>query len=184
MRNLLRVRRTPSELAVSGQVIEINEKIHDLERLAEILAADLRVLEPDRLPAAWRDSRVTGRLSFGFVDAQNKVPALDGRVAVTIDAVCQRCLEPFRLPLEARLRLVFATDQPVTGGAGEYEVWELSEATLRPVDVVEEALIMALPLAAMHEKDAACQGPEKTAAESAAGIRPFAELKSQMDTKN
>ena len=41
MDNLLRDRRTPAELAACSQVIEIAEKLSDLEHLAEIVRSDL-----------------------------------------------------------------------------------------------------------------------------------------------
>jgi len=184
MGNPLRDRRTPSELAESGQVIDFKQKIDDFERLAAIVQADLAALDPDTLPAGWRDEPVSGRLEFSFADAQNQFPVLDGRVAVAVDAVCQRCLAPIRYPLEVPLRLMFGTAADGSLAAGDYEFWELSEAMLRPLDVVDEALVMAMPLAAMHENDASCCGPEEAVGISAEKIQPFASLKSQMDKEN
>jgi hypothetical protein len=94
MVNLLRDHRTPQDLAASGQVIELNEKLSGFSGLAEIVDADLSALDADKLPPNWRESAVTGLLSFGFADAQSPLPTLVGRLAVTIDAVCQRCLWP------------------------------------------------------------------------------------------
>lgn len=180
MGNLLRDRRTPTELAASGQLIEIAENISSFERLAEIVGADLQTLDPATLPPDWRDAIVTGRLVFGLSDARHRLPVVNGQVSVTVDAVCQRCLQLLRLPLVAELRLVFAADQESAGELDGYEIWELEEKTLQPLDLVEEALIMAMPLAAMHVDTAAEVrevGKEKT-------TRPFATLKSQMEQDN
>ena len=182
MGNPLRDRRTPSELAASGQVIEFKEKIGDFERLAAVVEADLAALDPAKLPADWRDSPVSGRLAFGYVDAQNRLPALEGRAEVTFDAVCQRCLAPFRWSLDVPLRLLFGTETDGGAVAVEYELWELPEATMRPIDIVDESLVMAMPLAAMHVNDPACGAADDTVDESAEKIRPFAALKAQMDT--
>ena len=181
MGNPLRDRRSPSDLAACGQVIEFEEKIGDLERLAAAVQADLTVLGPDTLPAGWREAPVNGRLTFGFADAQNRLPVLDGHVVATVDTVCQRCLAPFRRTLDLRLRLMFAADASGGMESGEYELWELPEATLRPLDVVDESLVMAMPLAAMHADEAICSGRQPAAAEAAERIRPFAGLKAQMD---
>ena len=180
MSNPLRDRRTPSELAASGQVIEFEEKLGDFERLAAVVKADLAALDPATLPANWREARVTGRLAFGFVDAQSRLPAVDGKAAVTLDAVCQRCLAPFRWSLDVPLHLVFGTAAGSSAAAAEYELWELPEATMRPLDIVDESLVMAMPLAAMHENDSACGAPAEMVEESAEKIRPFAALKAQM----
>ena len=90
MGNPLRDRRTPQELAASGQLIEIAEKIGNFGELSRIVGADLETLDPDKLPPDWRDADVVGQLRFGFADAQGRLPALEGEVAVRIDAVCQR----------------------------------------------------------------------------------------------
>ena len=183
MGNPLRDRRTPSELAESGQVIEFKQKLNDFERLAAVVEADLARLDPDTLPADWRDAPVSGRLAFGFVDAQNRLPVLDGRAAVTFDAVCQRCLQPLRWSLDVPVRLLFGTAAPGSAESADYELWELPEATFTPLDVVDELLVMAMPLAAMHAGDADCIAPPDRVAESTGKIRPFAALKAQMDTE-
>lgn len=180
MGKLLRDRRSPSELAGRSQVIDFEENLSACPRLATIVAEDLETLDAERVPEGWRRSRVAGRLAFGFADAQQRLPVLEGEVTATIDVVCQRCLEPMRLPLKVQLRLVFAAGAP-TGLASEgYEVWELDDGLLTPLEVIEECLIMALPLAAAHEDRAECSGPGTTDPGPQTGIRPFADLKSRM----
>ncbi len=187
MSNPLRDRRTPSELAASGQIIEFQCKIRELARLAAIVRADLETLDSGTVPPGWADAAVRGRLAFGFADAQGglrpqgKWPALQGEVTATIDAVCQRCLQPLQLPLAAELRLLFAADAATAAGDDGFEVWELEEDTLRPLDLVEEALIMALPLAVRHVDDAVCREPDLPDEEPGEMIRPFADLRSQME---
>jgi uncharacterized metal-binding protein YceD (DUF177 family) len=181
MGNPLRDRRPLAELAGQGQVIEIMEKIRNFERLAGIVDADLAVLDPDKLPQGWRDSAVTGRLAFGFVDAQQQVAVLDGEVAVTVDAVCQRCLEPFRLELRSELKLLPVVPGDIGRNNDGYDVWELDDVLVCPAVIVEEALLMAMPLSAMHGPDEACIEFESAASETAQTVRPFAALKAQLD---
>jgi len=181
MGNPLRDRRTPSELAEIGQVIEFTKKISDFEKLAEIVEGDLGTLNPDKLPPNWRDTDVTGQLSFGFADAQKGLVRLQGQVDATIDAVCQRCLESFHLPLAVKLRLLFGSDESTVADDEGYEVWELEGDTLRPQDLVEEILIMALPLAAMHVDSETCRAAEAVEESSGKKTRPFAALKARME---
>ncbi len=180
----LQERRAPQDLAASGQVIEIADQIGSFKRLAEIVAADLAALDPDKIPPDWRDRTVAGQLSFGFVDAQGNVPALAGQVAVTIDVVCQRCLAPFALPINAELRLLFDGDQAMSKDGEEYEVWELDEDELCPADLVEEALIMAIPLVAMHDGDVNCVRAKASPRFAEKMTMPFANLQAQMDKEN
>lgn len=181
MGNPLRERRTAADWAAASQVIEIAEKIGDFEQLASVIEADLGTLEVDKIPAGWRDARVAGRLEFGFADAQQQLPRVACRVGTTVDAVCQRCLEPFRLPLEAEADLLLLETEQSADGYDDHEVWELDETLLRPQDIVEELLIMALPFSAMHTESAACKA--LTAAEEAGAAEmttPFASLRERM----
>lgn len=183
MGNPLRDRRTPREFAASGQIIDFKEKISDFERLAEISENDLSALDAGRIPPGWRDRVIAGRLRFGFADAQQGLPTLEGTVTATLDTVCQRCLQAMELPLAVDLRLLFTDDDTLADNA-DFEVWELNEDTLRPLDIVEESLIMALPLAAVHGEDGDCRRPEEAAAKRPDTVRPFASLKAQMENDN
>ena len=187
MENTLRDSRTPSNLATSGQIIEFNEKIASFENLAQIMEADLLALDPAKLPANWRDSVVAGQLHFRKSGAHDGLPVLDGQVETVIDAVCQRCLEPFRMPLETELRFVFLDGQENDEGFNDelagYELSELVEETLRPLDLVEEGLIMAMPFSAMHIDSVDCSRREMTTEVVQKTTTPFADLKAQMAGK-
>jgi len=184
MGNPLQECRAPQDFAARGQVIEIADEISGFERLAEIVAMDLAALDPDKIPPDWRGRTVAGQLSFDFIDAQGSVPALKGQVAVTIDAVCQRCLTAFALPLNAELRLLFDGDQAVSVDGEEYEVWEFDEDEVCPADIVEEALIMAMPFVAMHDGEANCVRAAVSPEVEEKMTTPFANLKAQMDKEN
>ena len=184
MSNALRDRRTPSELAAGRQVIEIAEKISEFRRLTEAIERDLAGLAGRAGPGGWRDSVVQGTLRFGFADAHERLPMLDGRVQVVADAVCQRCLEPFKLPVAAELRLLFPGERDSPAAAEGLETWELEDTMLQPLDLVDEALVMAMPLAPMHADAALCGAPVQTAALDSASSRPFAGLRDAMDGKD
>ena len=177
--------RSAAEWAAGAQVIEIAKKVSDFEQLSAIVEADLAALDADKMPAKWRDSDVAGTLEFGFADAQQLLPAVKCRVTVTVDAVCQRCLEAFRLPLEAEADLLLLRLDQEADGYEEYEVWELEEKLLRPQAIVEEMLIMAMPFSAMHVESNACKAlspkPEKGAEKM---TTPFAALRDQMAQDN
>ncbi len=184
MGNPLQERRTPQEFAANGQVIEISSKIDDFRHLIEVVTADLAALDPDKIPPGWRDREVAGQLGFGFIDADGKVAALDGQVTATIDAVCQRCLLPLALPLAARLRLLFGSETAIEKDGEKFEVWELDGDDLCPAELVEEALIMAIPLVTMHDGDANCVAKEAPREAERKMTMPFASLKAQMKQEN
>lgn len=184
MSNPLRDRRPVTELAAVGQVIEFTEQISTFEGLSAILEADLAALDPDKIPSAWRESCVGGALQFGFADAGGRVPKLTGSADAKVAAVCQRCLEPFELTLCVEPDLLLLNADAVAEGFEDLEVWELDEHAVRPQDIVEELLIMAMPLSAMHDNMAECKA--LLSADSSADedieelVNPFAGLRSQM----
>ena len=181
MGNPLRDRRPLAELAERRQVIEIYEKISSFQRLAGIVEADLAALDADKLPRGWRESAVTGRLEFDFLDAQRRLVVLEGWVAATVDAVCQRCLEPFRLELSSELHLLPMSAKEGTSADETLEVWELDDDTICPADVVEESLIMSIPFTAVHDDTGACSSIGTEPDDEVQTTRPFAGLKSQLD---
>ncbi len=185
MGNPLRDRRTAAEWAAGSQVIEFADKLGDFEQLSAIVEADLAALDDDSLPAGWRDAPVAGRLEFGFADAQRTLPCVNCRVETTVDAVCQRCLDAFRLPLEAAVGLLLLEFDQEADGYDEFEVWEVEDRLLRPQDIVEELLIMAMPLSAMHAESAACKALSSDVDDGAEEMTtPFAALREQLAQDN
>jgi hypothetical protein len=185
MANPLTDRVPPAQLAASGQVIETQGKLSDLHLLMSLVEAEMAGLAAGAAPKKWRHAPIDIRLAFGWADARQQVAALEGQISARIDAVCQRCLEPFELSLNAQLKFLL----PMPGGEAtaleEYEIWETAEDTVRPLDIVDEALTMAMPYSPTHEDIAMC-GPlaEKLQPEETKTVRPFADLKSQMRDRN
>jgi uncharacterized protein len=185
MGNPLHERRTGAEWSAASQVIEITESIGVFEQLSSVIEADLAKLDADKIPVEWRETPVTGRLEFGYADAQQLLPSVRCRVATNAQVVCQRCLEPFRLPLESEVNLLLLELEQDVDGYDDLEVWELEEKLLRPRDIVEELLIMALPFSAMHTESAACRTLSTETKDDAKEMTtPFAALREQMAKDN
>jgi uncharacterized metal-binding protein YceD (DUF177 family) len=182
MGNPLQDQCTAIELASSGQVIEISNKISYFGGLSSIVEADLTALSPDKMPTGWRDRDVHGELQFGFAGIEARVPIMTGSVTVIVDAVCQRCLELMQFEIRIEPKLLLLSSERSVDGYDEFEVWELAKTELRPQDIVEELLIMALPLSAMHNKTADCKALSSSVDDEGREelVRPFATLRSQM----
>ena len=88
------------------------------------------------------------------------------------------------MPLAVDLRLLLGDVESAGVSDEDLEIWELEEDTFRPLDLVEEALIMAMPYAAMHVDDDVCRGPGEKVSEPGDKTRPFAALKAQMEREN
>ena len=96
-------------------------------------------------------------------------------------AICQRCLEPFELKLASDLKSFLSQTDSLPVESEGYEVWEYDENDVRPADIVEEALIMAMPLSALHESIEHCRAlVEESLTGDNDSITPFADLASRM----
>jgi uncharacterized metal-binding protein YceD (DUF177 family) len=182
MGNPLRDRQSLEALAGKRQVIEILEKVGSFERLADCVRRDLAVLDDSARPLGWRERPVRGRLVFGRADTGHGRPTLTVQLEAGIPAVCQRCLEAFEWPLVSRAELEFGAPASSAPGEDERELWELPDDLVQPIDIVDELLVMALPLAARHEDGAGCSTGDAPVAGKET-TRPFADLKSQMGRK-
>lgn len=185
MANPLFDRVLPKELASIEQCFEFKGKIDDFDRLTEIIAADLAAVSAGMRPRRWRAAPVDIRLDFAWADAGQEIPAVTGRFSAQIPAVCQRCLDVFELSLDASLRMLLVRSDTTSGelpDLAEYEVWEFEDETLRPFDLVEESLVMTIPLAPAHESGDSCgMLAEEIAGSGSETARPFADLRSQME---
>ena len=175
----------PAELAERGQIFEIKGEIGEFSRLVEIVEKDLSTIADGESPRKWRQAAVAIRLAFGWADVDRRLPRVTGRVSARLTTVCQRCLEAFELPVVAdvdMLLTVSGSGSPDYGASGDAEIWELEEQRLRLADLVEECLVMAIPLAPVHEKKEECGSlASNTADIREPTTRPFAGLRAQME---
>lgn len=187
MNDLWRDRHQLADLASIGQVIEINGLIEDFDRLADVLAADLESLDAAHVPAGWRKRPVTGRLAFEAVEGDGRAARLTGELEATLLSVCQRCLQPFEWRLATTIGLMLVEAGAADASHDSLEVWELDGRDARPADIVDEALVMAMPLSVRHEELDDCvdlsRGELPQFAPQETGARmttPFAGLAEQM----
>ena len=166
-------------------MIDVTVKLDDLGRLVKIAKEDMAAVAREYQPREWRAAPVNIRLGFAWAGERGRIPLLAGNVETTVAAVCQRCLEPFALPLRATLNMLLVRAADEAAGQNEFEIWELEEDVVRPLDIVEEALIMALPLSALHAPGEQCRPLTESAnGEKRETVRPFADLRSRMDKSN
>lgn len=122
-------------------------------------------------------------LEFGFDAGRRRV--LRGWAQSEVSLLCQRCLEHYRQPLRADFALAIVSDEEQAARLPEeYDPLFYGGRPIRTADIVEEELILALPIVPMHARDdAACAGNENVSTETHAGTtkeeakpNPFAVL--------
>jgi uncharacterized protein len=79
--------------------------------------------------------------------------------------VCQRCLAPLIWPLEGDTRVVLvANEGDADGVPADVETVYAPDDRIRVADLVEEELLLALPLVPLHEDPADCNRQEEVPA--------------------
>ncbi|MEM7708263.1 MAG: YceD family protein [Pseudomonadota bacterium] len=149
----------PWRLVSSGQGFSGTWPLNRFERLAPMLAPPL-------------DGEVSFTLKFGR--DTNGLPVVDVAASATLPLRCQRTLERFLHPLEQRSRLGLVRDEADDVTLPEdYEPLVVSEGQVALTDIVEDELILAVPLipASAGESVDAGFGPAVEESEN-----PFAKL--------
>ena len=81
---------------------------------------------------------------------------ITGELTATIEVACQRCLEPLELIIEDYISLIVVDDDESAQRLEKnYEGWVCSTHKLCLAELIEEQLILALPLVSVHS-DSSC----------------------------
>jgi len=162
---------------------------------AGLLAAQRMTLERDYALAGFvrlADSlaRPDGGVQVRFrFHAAGAFPAMEGVVRFKPWLVCQRCLQVFEAELESPVRVAFVGRDAEAGRVPEeYDAVTAPGGRIDLVDLVEDELLLALPLVPMHAAHAACapvrgSRPLPQAAEpppAGRTQRPFGDLRALM----
>jgi uncharacterized protein len=81
---------------------------------------------------------------------------ITGELTATIEVACQRCLEPLELIIEDDISLIVVDDDESAQRLEKnYEGWVCTTHKLCLAELIEEQLILALPLVSVHS-DSSC----------------------------
>jgi len=136
--------------------------LRDLESLAArevTLRGELDLSKLTRLVSLLHSDVGSVRASLRFQQRRDGWMGVELDYQAAVHLVCQRCLEPFRHDLAERVKVVIAAaaSLPAAVPAG-YEPFELEEGRLLPAQLIEDELIVAIPLVARHARIEDCGG--------------------------
>ena len=160
-----------ARLADSEATLEGSVPVARFARLAEQLAS--------------REGSVEATFGFGREDGREVV---SGRIEGRLTLVCQRCLGGVEVPVVARVDLVrVASDADAEAVEGAHDPFVAPTREVALAELVEDELILALPLVPRHQDDARCAARAVAApGEDLGRENPFAalaSLKKQPHTK-
>jgi uncharacterized protein len=131
-------------------------------------------LDPSRLPRLAEMRCATSGLSYelrGRTDAEGRC-WLQVWAKGTLSLECQRCLGPITFPLVLRSELLLAESEREIEAADDEIDRVLAGNAMDVAQLVEDEVLLALPMAPRHEK---CAGSREDA-ETGGRASPFAEL--------
>lgn len=122
------------------------------------------------------EGRVEADLSLRMERAR---PEIHGNARTAVKLICQRCLEPVEVKIEVKIALGFTqTEEQISELPQSLEPFMLEEEEIPLASLLEQELILALPIVAYHEE---CEpfpyaGKEEQAVVSEEKPNPFAVL--------
>jgi uncharacterized metal-binding protein YceD (DUF177 family) len=181
MGNPLFDRRSPGDWASASQPIVFDEEVASFKRLYQSLTGTKDGSGAPESAEVTAKRRVTGELRFTRSAVSPDIAGLEGQASVTVALICQRCLKAMDWRLEANLALLLAPEGDIP--SVEQDIWEIDTDRVAPAEIVDEALVMALPLVAKHDNELChAESPGEDTAELDT-TRPFADLRSRMEKK-
>jgi uncharacterized protein len=110
--------------------------VEKLSRLCELLASN--------------QGEIT--LKFEFKHSDFDVPMISGKIQTSLQVVCQRCLQAMETALGFDFRLLVDAADDTVSESGLDSVYS-EDGNIDIFEVVEDEIILALPLVSMHQND-------------------------------
>ncbi len=150
----------PFKYADQNKILEGEVALHLMPRLAEMLV----------------DTNGRVKVELEFDRDPQRLRILKGALNTTVNLVCQRCLHPVAKEIESKFTLgIVYNDEQAQNLPRVYEPLLVEDEKLVLLDVVEEELILSLPMFAYH---AQCDTEEYDKAdESEAALEELEEKK-------
>ncbi|MBX2807005.1 MAG: DUF177 domain-containing protein [Cellvibrionaceae bacterium] len=97
-----------------------------------------------------QDARITLNIAFGVDDQGMRY--MQGEASATLSVICQRCLKPMPYALQAdfKLAMLWREAQAVSVDK-HWDPWVVGEGVTDIYPVIEDELILSLPLVVYHE---------------------------------
>lgn len=116
-------------------------------------------------------------LRFEFSRNEFDVPIIAGQLQTSLELQCQRCLQALDMPMKLEFRLMIDASDELLRNSSEETLYS-DEGYVDLFELVEDELILAIPLVALHE-DSGCNEywpSAETQIEAGAQENPFAVL--------
>jgi uncharacterized protein len=126
-------------------------------------------------------------IELNFTLSRTKQRLISGKLKAEVNVFCQRCLKPLGIELTDDIKLALVRDEEAAKGLeAELDPWIFEGFKMDPAELIEEQLILCMPLVSYHHSGDCINSRNyvsgASAAESHTDARasesPFAVLKS------
>jgi uncharacterized protein len=150
--------------------------LHDLETLGVrrvVLSGEIELRRLSRLAGLLHSDAGSVRASLRVRQRRDDRLIVELEYAATLQLLCQRCLEPIshRVAERIDLAVIESTAASASVPAG-CEPFELDDGRLLPVQLIEDELIVAIPLVPKHARIDDCGSLARQLGVPAAGPEP------------
>ncbi len=122
-----------------------------LARAGSSLDGEVALSRMARLAPLLQSVEGTARFELRFNLDEASRPVASGQITATLEVICQRCLEPMRVEIESEIRLgLVRCGSEAVALPREYEPLQVDGDRISLVSVIEDELILALPVAPLH----------------------------------
>ena len=165
------------------QRLPVHVRPLQLARRSQSLAGEMSLGEMTRLNAGGFTGTGPARLALDFSLGLQGLAQARGKLEAEMESMCQRCLKPMTLALSVPLKLVFSEDAQANV-PDDHDNIEVVDGKLDIQELVEDELILALPITPLHNDDICELANERPESEPATTARkmPFAMLAKLKDT--
>lgn len=157
---------------------------YQLARAGEVLQGELDGTDMDRLRSLLHGTMEPVSLQLRFSLSQGRLPVISGHVRARLPLLCQRCLETTIEDIDASFSLgVIRGEGQLAQLPEDLEPLILEQDKLTLSSLIEDELLLSLPLVAMHQPEQCAVRLEPTGnrqgqAEEEPRKNPFAVLES------
>lgn len=136
----------PFRLVEQGRIYEGRIPLSDFPRLSDLLFTS------DSGSGEAKNSPHLVDVLLEFTRTETGYPVIQGKISTEMEMTCQRCLTAKQVSFETRLEVVLvSTDAEAERLQEGYDIWLVEDQRLFILDFIEDEILLALPLAIMHD---------------------------------
>ncbi|MCG8324454.1 MAG: YceD family protein [Thiotrichales bacterium] len=149
-----------------------------LARSDATLNGQIKIGELDRLGAVLSDTDGEVRFGLAFAQDANGRTIVTGNCSACLALKCQRCFDPMQVEISTATRLMVVNSiEAARDIPDDYEPLLFSGDDISLRQLIEDEMLLALPIAPLHETEKCNAGIEQDGVQEDYRVNPFAVLK-------